>query len=240
MLAIRKINTLGLAGLMVAVAMLTIGVFAAASASALEWQERKCEKVTEGGFINSACTEEGLGEFEWGAWKAISSPLATTSEGTLILEDTKAAFGPSRIECEGSDEGTVGPGTADELTKATATKCKVLSGACSEGSAVAHAVHLPWKTKLEVINGEVRDKIESSGAGEPGWNVECTAIFKVEDTCTGTTTTGIKNVSTGVDAIFDAKSAHANCTQGGAGSGVVEGTDHILNPTGKQIRVLSP
>jgi hypothetical protein len=237
MRAALKPKTLGVAGVMAAVAMMIVAAFGAGSASAAEWGE--CTKVTATPeFKDSLCNEEGRGEFTWKAFTTTKAVTSTDVGGLRMTDKKGGAFGEEvTIECNGTDEGTVGPGSKDQLTKATATACKTLKGICE--SPVAHALHLPWNTTLETVGGEVRDKIENSGAGAPGWDVTCVVggFIKVEDECTGETTTAVANVSGGVALTFDAKSAKANCTRGGAGEGSVLGKDLVENPTGVQLSV---
>lgn len=180
-------------------------------------------------------------------WLLNGKPITTAvkinskSVGSLLLEDLHASGGAVAIVCEGTDKGTVGPGAKDEVTSITATNCTFeKNGQCEANKGVtANALHLPWKTTLELVSGELRDVIMGTG-GEPGWNVECTVfgVFKIQDECTALSSTGIKNDSTGVLAKFDSKTPLANCTNGGANAGMVEGTDLNENPTGGTISAL--
>jgi hypothetical protein len=181
---------------------------------------------------------------EWllnGAAITTAVKIKSKSVGGLLLEDLKATGGAVAILCEGEDKGTVGPGAKDEVTSITANNCSFeKNGQCEAGQSVtANALHLPWKTTLELVSGELRDVVMGTG-GEPGWNVECTVLkfFKVQDECTGLTSTGIHNDSTGVLAIFDSKTPLASCTNGGANAGMVKGTDLNENPTGGTISSL--
>jgi hypothetical protein len=194
------------------VAVFAFGAVAAASASAFEWQINK---------------------------KAIAKAKTIKSKGTLKLTDKKGGlFGEAvTIKCEGTDEGTVGPGVADTITKATATNCKTEAGTCP--TPVASALHLPWGSKL---TSATRDTITFGGKAQeekkeaPGWKVTCSGI--VEDECSAVTNVGIENVAKGVNAIFDASSPKANCSRGGAGQGEVLGTDLNENPgAGEQLEV---
>lgn len=232
-----KIKVLGLA----LVAMFAFGVVAASSASAEEPSWGLCEKLTEptGLYTQAWCdvhsaTQEG--EFEF---KLTHVALLVNSHGTLTLEDTKATGGPSKIECKGIDHGTVGPLALDLLDLVEAKECKKLTGACNQGTVFAKALNLPWHTLLLYVGNEIRDDLTSELANKlPGYTVECGAtIFElhVEDECTGDTSTGILAVSGGVDATFDSNSPNANCTIGGAGTGVVRGTDFILSPSGHNL-----
>lgn len=163
----------------------------------------------------------------------LTSALSVTSKGKLKLTDTKGGLkkGSVTIECTGTDKGTVGPGAADELTEVKATECKHVAGEeCPSPS--AEAVHLPWKTELYEEGSAIRDKVANSGAGLPGWKVKCSIL---SDTCEAETSTAIKLVEVGiVDATFEEKSAKANCSRGGTGTGVVEGTD-VLEAAGLEV-----
>ncbi|MGD0452469.1 MAG: hypothetical protein ABSB69_02625 [Solirubrobacteraceae bacterium] len=179
-------------------------------------------------FALSATVASSAFALEWKLNKeAIKVATKTKSEGKLTLQDKGAKV---KIECEGTDEGTVGPGVKDELTAAKASKCKTLEGTCEEPT--AEPLGLPWKTSL--VAGP-RDEIE----GKPGWKVVCkiAGIFKITDECTGATSTGISNVAGGVDATFEEKSKNANCTVGGEGQGVVRGTDLIKSPESGKLTV---
>lgn len=145
--------------------------------------------------------------------------------GGLVFEDSGTGVS---VKCEIAGEGGVGSGSADEVTSISASKCATVKGSC--GSPKAKAVNLPWATELyekpeetEVV--EVRDRI-SNAAKNPGWEVECTVLgIKVKDVCTGEDNVEVENVSGGVDSIFDSRAPKANCSVGGAGTGVVLGTE---------------
>jgi hypothetical protein len=204
------------------VAVFALSAVVASSASAFPaWEEcTTTAKTLE--FKNPGCSETP--GTEWG-WEELITTKASTSEGTLAL----TAEGTT-VTCNGTDGGTIGPGSQDEITKATATNCS-----CGTTPVSAEPTNLPWKTKLYETNGEIRDKIENGGKGEPGWKSRC-GIFSV--TCTGETSTAIKNKANGtVDAIFDTKSApSAPCGPLG-GRGTVRGTDTIKSAGTKAIRV---
>jgi hypothetical protein len=193
------------------VAMFAISIVAAASASALEW------------LLNG---------------KPIAAPVLVNSKsiGKLLLADLAAPSKGTFIECEGNDEGTVGPGDKDLVSSITATKCnfeKGRSGACEESKTVtAKALGLPWNTLLYTENGKTRDSITSEHGTAIGWNVECTVagFFKVQDECTTKlASTAMANVTGGVSATFEA-SETASCTQGNSTSGMVIGSDLNENP----------
>jgi hypothetical protein len=107
-------------------------------------------------------------------------------------------------------------------------------------------VNLPWVTELYEPSSMVfRDHVKKhSGGGEPGWTVSCTVLgkfIKIQDECLAKegTNTGIAAVAAGINATFDSISNEnpANCSLGGANTGLVEGTDTIENPTGHQLAV---
>jgi hypothetical protein len=184
----------------------------------------------EGSFEDAKCTKEKAeGEYEW--TEAISGTEVTTSTipgQSLTLEDTGAK---TAMECTGGGAGKLGTNGTGELTAASATSCKFVSGkngVCEASKPVtAKAVHLPWKTKLEEKETEIRNTVENSGSGEPGWAMECTiaGIFKVADTCEGPTNAKTSNIATEgeVEAEFEAKSPTVKCSVGGAGTGRAAG-----------------
>jgi hypothetical protein len=104
---------------------------------------------------------------------ALSGSLAVKSHGKVVLTDLNAKV---KLECEGTDSGTVtGPNLSEETT-VTATSCKTLEGTCPSPSAKAHA--LPWKLELEE---KVAGKVTNNFLTESGYEVVCAGI--VHDTC---------------------------------------------------------
>jgi hypothetical protein len=179
--------------------------------------------------------------------KPITTAIKIMSDGLLELEDTKATGGAVRVECRGFDEGTVGPGALDTVTNITSEELKgsktiscglVKAGLC-KAPATAEAVNLPWMTEIYLSStGQVRDMITPGVAGKnPGWAVTCETILgKTTDTCTiELGSTALVSLATGVDATFEEKSPNANCSVGGTGTGVVRGTDLLLNPVGETL-----
>jgi hypothetical protein len=227
------------------VAVFALSAVAALSASAEpggtpEWGT--CDKATSAWkFEDSLCNKAGTGVF---FWHKIASPTAVKSKGRLELTDEKGGpLGggvtvrcPKNSEAEGLNEGTVGPGSTDEITKITDAAgktpiaCETVAGICP-APVTAKPIHLPWVTKL-LANG--RDEIVSGTGGEPGWEVSCNGTI---DICQGKTNTAVTNVTGGVDLTFDANSPNVNCSRGGAGKGKVRGTVHVLNPTGVVLSV---
>lgn len=185
-----------------------------------QWEDSKCEKAKSGG--NWETKEPATG----------TEVTTATIPGTsgLELEDKKAG---TAIKCKGGGAGKLNATATGELTAASATKCEfVKAGSCEATKPVtAKAIHLPWKTKVEEVNKERRNVIENSGAGEPGYSVECTVggIFKITDTCEGKTNTSITNRTSAsggegtVEGEFDAKSPTGKCSVGGAEQGRTAG-----------------
>ena len=199
--------------------------------------------ATNGG--GTGGTEEGnegtftTPETEWRQGGGLlSEPTGTKSKGTVKVTDE----GYGKWECEATGEGSVGTTVTDEETKWGASKCTVVSGSCevSKGAALK-AVHLPWHSELLKSGGSSYDVIASSGKGAPGYTIECTVggILKVVDECTATTLkTSMANVAGGVDATFDGEKL--NCSVGGTGKGVVEGTQLLEATKGGELEVTAP
>jgi hypothetical protein len=171
---------------------------------------------------NSASAAEWLAGGE-----KITSELATDSEsvGNFTLEDMKLG---SAVECAAKDTGTVGPGAKDKVSTVTLSGCKAVKG-CSTVDTVT-ANNLPWTTSLVT---EKEDEITSSGAGSPGYLVECTvAGILGDDLCTkATAKVHIENTASDVNALFNTEE-EANCTLGGEKAGLVHGTELILLESG--------
>ena len=212
----RKLKLLGLA----AVALLALSAYAASSAFAVEstW------------LVSGAVS---------GVQHAVDSE--STAAGFSLADAKGGIFGEEvEILCIGTDLGFVGPGKEDLLETITVTSCETMKGICSEPLAVP--INLPWLTTIELIGGVFYDDIvtEATGKTTVGYTVTCSGT--VEDTCE--TTLGralLENVAGGtVNAVFssaDANQPKANCSRGGAGAGLVNGTDVILSETGLTIAV---
>jgi hypothetical protein len=175
--------------------------------------------------------------------KAVVANTPTVSEGELLLEDMKTA---TDILCSGKFVGTLGLSGVDSVTlvedleaKDNSLHCIITAkGACEEANGeliTVIPVNLPWSTRLVLMeNGEFLDEIFSSGAGNPGYLIECKALgIKVDDTCTGATQTQEKNVTGGVEGIFNESETitpAGNCTIGGTGAGLVVGIGVSTSP----------
>jgi hypothetical protein len=161
---------------------------------------------------------------------AATTSVAVDSSDLLELEDMGTGV---KISCEGTDEGTVGSEGKDEETGDTETllSCLVLAGSTCIKILAVKAVNLPWKT----VVSEGRDFAYEGTGGAPGWLVECETILgKVDDTCTTTEgSTALKNLENGtVETLYDGQSGEANCTVGGAKTGLLSGSGTLLTVSG--------
>jgi hypothetical protein len=201
----KRIKMLGL----MVVAVCSLSAVVASTASALEWLDNGKPIVQAAG-------------------------LLVLQTGTLLLTDL--ITNPTQIICTGSGHGTVGPGPNDTIKSILASGCVFetgKNGSCEAGKPVnAKAVHLPWATRLLTVAGATRDMIENSGAGNPGWVVECSVLggFKVQDTCESTTGDPkiTSNASGDVTSTFEA-SETASCSLGNSTSGMVIGNTLIFS-----------
>ncbi len=222
-----------------------LGVVVAESALAVfpAWQACTNVGATEGSFEDAQCTKENIaGEYEW---EEITSARAVTEEGELEFEDSKTSLGAVRLKCKVVSTGEVGPGSEGNVEKVTTSGCKVVKGTC--GSPTVEAVHLPWKTELTEIGGQMRDVLKSGGTGLPGYKSTCTVIIKVTDTCEGETNAALDyNLTEGLTEVeFDSKSPKATCTQSKAETGSIEGTlkattKGIMAARGKLVLLATP
>lgn len=167
-----------------------------------------------------------------------AAAVAVDSTGELTLDDTKGGIflEDASIKCKGTDKGTVGPGAADKLTEVVVNGCTNVKG-CPEPD-TAKADNLPWTTKVELIGAEFYDDITS--ATEVGYTATCLGF--ANDVCTlALGRVLLKNEAGGiVDALFnsaDANQPNANCSRGGAGTGLVNGLDTLLTESGAALAV---
>jgi hypothetical protein len=160
--------------------------------------------------------------------------VTSGSLGKLELSDTKATGGASTIACEEEGRGWIGANGRDEEIEVRLTKCVRVEGVC-ETNVRAAGVNLPWSTQLEIVAGQIRDRIESATGKGPNYVFECLAggVFKVKDECFSPISTRIANLSNGnVVTEFDKGSeeeeiASSACSIGGPGSLRVRGVDDI-------------
>ncbi len=162
----------------------------------------------------------------WTLGESDVSEITTAKSASSVntFEDSKTLGGAAKVECKVTTEDKANTSGKGEITAFTASEC--LSVKVCTGTVTVLAVHLPWHTQLEEVEGKIRALVSSGGSGQPGVLVECTVLgLTIKDECTGETTAAAENTSGGTNLVFDAKSAHLNCSVGGAGTGVVTGTE---------------
>jgi hypothetical protein len=196
----RAKHTLGLTALLIAVAALLLIVAQAQAYDGPMWT---------------------IGESD------VSESTTVKSKSSVnTFEDSKTGAGAAKVECKVTTEDKVNSSGKGEITAFTASEC--LSVKVCSGTITVLAVHLPWHTQLEEVEEKVRTIISSGGSGQPGVLVECTVLgIPIKDECTGETTTADENTTGGTNVIFDSKSTHLSCSVGGAGAGVIGGTELV-------------
>ncbi|HWY18657.1 MAG TPA: hypothetical protein VNY27_08105 [Solirubrobacteraceae bacterium] len=210
-----------------------------------------------GAFVALTASAEEHGKHVWAInGTPITAAIKLHSLGLLLLEDSKATGGASKIHCKGFDDGYVFPKGLDLVLHIANSlhnallgiglkiHCNKVSGGCESSSLIlALAVHLPWLTLLILHGTEVRDLIErdpNGPGGNPGWLVSCKApiLGTVIDECTAELgSTSVVNVTGGVETVFEKVSPLAECSQGGAGAGKVEGL--VLNESPSSTETLT-
>jgi hypothetical protein len=204
-------------------------------------------------YEDSSCTKpEGTG-----AWESVPLPLGVSDTVRILgitLRLTDLSAGPlkekSTITCPHPTEGgglienreTEGKLHAlilikEAKVKTPETECTRVSGPCKAGEIKkVEGRNLPWKNEIWETEKKFVSKIEPDGNGEPGWAVECETLLGAKtDVCTSAggeleETSGINRVTGGVLLVLAEflKVHKANCTEGGAKSGEVEGQIAIL------------
>ncbi len=232
------------------VAMLVVSMVAAGAASAAPvWEHCETEKIntTVSKWTTGQCTTASSMAAAGFSWQVVEGTEKVVSHATVTLEDTKVPIlGTVTVICTGNDEGTVGPRSFDRIERITEIKC-VKGENCGTLVGNAEPLHLPWQTELYETEKQVRDAIQNSGAGIPGWKVTCeTAGIKAEDTCTNAngfvvvsnqTTKGVKGELLVLGDFPKPNVPKAECSVGGKESGDVLGTVALLQANGNGLRV---
>lgn len=181
---------------------------------------------------------------------AVTSELSTQTSGEFSLEDSKTAFGKAKILCSGILDGWVGPsslgwvsellnlsGEAISTTPLTglALECTSQEGCESSTKPKVWPVGLGWETEVELMEEEsvffALLLLPHTSGANPGWEVECLVLgIAVVDECTGSEgvselalegTTLLDKFSRAFTELSEVKLM--TCSQGGEGSGVIEG-----------------
>lgn len=154
-----------------------------------------------------------------GHWKEsaglpITKPTSIEWAGKLKVGDTEDKGVSLSVECNDKVQGTVSTSGSGEITKVTVSGCTgVAFCAKTTTHTTIRALNLPWDTALEKEGG-FQETITGSGAGSPGFFVECDAIgIPIEDTCTGTKLALDFTKLEPVEAAFD-KRDKLTCVQG--------------------------
>jgi hypothetical protein len=160
-----------------------------------------------------------------GEYAKLTSALAVTSSGTLVIKDAKSSYG---MECNVETEGSIETGGIGKITHYLARNCVVTLGSCK--TPATEAINLPWKTELYEEAGVIRDRIVSGGSGTPAWRVTCSGVLK--DECGLNTDPLTQNAGGSVEALFEATDNKTNCSAGGVEAGEWRGALLIAHPAG--------
>jgi hypothetical protein len=162
--------------------------------------------------------------------------------GSLLLEDMGAPGTPD-ILCTGIFDGKIEAGgtlgfieellTAGGVANGNAVECVSDNGTC-EGVVLVSVQNLPWHIELILDAGgqyltHFLSGMEETGK-EPTYVVDCIKIFLIEDACRGLSSARLINTAEGLLGYFNslpltetwgAESEAANCSDGGAGQGLI-------------------
>jgi hypothetical protein len=235
------------------VSMLLAGMATAGTASAaLLWL-----LCLEGSGLTKYSTNQCTTASGTGKWQSQGIASGVTDTVRLLafslrLEDTGAG---TKVEC--SDSGVPGTGVAviegpnkgkivkAELPEPEKEGCKVLKGflTCTAGKLTkVKGVNLPWNTEIFTTENKSLTQILNSGAGEPGWAVECGGAT---DSCVAVSpekpeSAELSSVVTGgvllVLSRFESR-GEAKCTVGGPKTGKVFGLIAILLNSGNGLSI---
>jgi hypothetical protein len=164
--------------------------------------------------------------------KEVPNDVQVTTTGTLTLHALKRA-----IECKVKDKGSIwnpagGGAGEDEITEFVNSECKIVEGAaiCTVATELeVIALNLPWYTILEVIAGEIRDRIYAEVAGvKKGIEVAIECKGTVEDVFTGMLTPKIGN------SVAEFGTGSGELEDPAKNKATVTGNDAIKGPAGDE------
>jgi hypothetical protein len=190
------------------------------------------------------------------------------AEGELLLTDLKGFLGAeAMVLCSGILDGFVEPNGHDLITEVLTLDTPpdtvdlvalgLLALTCVNqvncATPLVWAVNLPWLTELELHEEGTTTLfvvlILDSGAGKPGWYVQCMGVLgEPSDECTAGTEGGVfevDNTTPTLTALFSEALTEAmglklaDCTVGGLEQGEVEGEGLINVPEGGTLTVSS-
>ena len=174
--------------------------------------------------VAAAFTALSAGAATAHSWRINGSPVAKSKEvvatSKLTFENTHEGF--YSFQCSINDKGTVGTLGLGEITSITSEagaksiSCTIVHSSTYCGSAVEiEALGLPWKTELVTLSGALRNGISNSAE----WKVTCKGVAgTLVNYCVASPNTGVKNVTTGVEEVYDGSSPSTKCFNDGAGA----------------------
>ena len=165
----------------------------------------------------------------------LTQPVSVSWTSKLLFEDTYHDFS---YECTLAHKGTVGAGALGEIASITSTSgakvipCTVVNGGPGQFRTVeVEAYHLPWKTELVTLGGELRDLVSGGG-----WLIKASGLLgKETDQCASSkgTNTAMKNFGLGVEAIYDENSPATECTNTSGNKFKTSGVEDIIASAGE-------
>ncbi len=200
-----------------------------AGSTATKWSSEQCSTAASGG--------------SW-EWSELKTTEAVRTAESLKLE-AKSAIGEVEIKCAILDTGWIGPKGTDQTTTITTDKCEAGTN-CEKVEGITF-FHLPWNSELKETEGGIHDTIRNGGNGEPGWEMACKVLGKIEEnTCAsekGLVVLENKNTPGGLAALLvlanfiNPNKPKANCTATGSETGNVSGSTAISLSSGRGLRV---
>lgn len=194
---------------------------------------------------------------------AVTTELASTTVGELLLEDTALK---ADVLCTGSFDGWVGPNSLDYISEVLTSggvatgaplsgqsiTCTAQSTCASSPAPVVWPVNLPWETEAELMEDEgliyFVDLLTAKNGNGVGYELECTVLgIKSSDECTATPGVAELTLDAGVqllgnfsDAFTElAEAKLGHCTFAGGETGIVEGGGLFTLTGGGELTVSS-
>jgi hypothetical protein len=196
--------------------------------------------------LGAMTAASAFAESEWwvdGVPATVAVSAVTT--GLLTLDNLVLGVLVIAVDCEGTFDGTVGPGAADLITEVLnsageptgtplvglALSCTVETSSFEECGKVGELAevwpeNLPWETKIELVNGVFLDDFQPISAYE----VRCPN--GKENLCEGLVAAILTNGLNDVNGEFTEGTNEAACTTGTShliGVGLTEAPGHKLD-----------
>jgi hypothetical protein len=188
-------------------------------------------------------TSVAFAEAEWLVnGNQVTTEKSAETSGELELTDNKTLVGVATILCSLTYDGTIGPKSEGLITAllslageeiklgGTTLLCTGIKGCEKLADVELVEINIPWLVVLETMKpGEPTLDLIFTKVGLPGVLIICLTLgVKIEDECSGATSTSVENVTGGVNQTFTpaapTESEKLNCTVGGAASGEIHGT----------------